>query len=97
MTVHHLVLFDFDPGLTDTQAAELFARIDALLRQIPGVTDVKLGKNFTTRAPGVTHAAVVTMKDKQALAGYGPHPKHVEVQGLLKPHLKNLSVVDIET
>ena len=97
MTVHHLVLLDLDGGLSDAQAAELFERSAGLLKQIPGVMDVKSGKNFTSRAPNVTHGLIVTMKDKDTLAGYGPHPKHVEVQGMLKPHLKNISVVDFET
>lgn len=97
MTVHHMVLLDLDAGLSDVQATEMFGKIAGLLKQVPGVVDVKSGKNFTTRAPNVTHAVIVTLKDKQALAGYGPHPKHVEVQGILKPHLKNISVVDIET
>ena len=96
MTVHHMVMLELDGGLSDTQATEMFAKTGALLRQIPGVVDVKSGRNFTTRAPNVTHATIVTMKDKQALAGYGPHPKHVEVQAILKPHLKSLSVVDFE-
>lgn len=97
MTVHHLVLLELKDELSATQEAEVFAKLDGLLRQIPGVMDVKAGKNFTNRAPNVTHATLVTMKDKETLSGYGPHPKHVEVQGILKPYLKSLSVVDFET
>ena len=96
MTILHLVLFDLKDEFSGTLEAELFAKTDALLKQIPGVIDIKSGRNFTTRAPNVTHASVMTMKDKESLAGYGPHPKHVEVQGMLKPYLKGLSVVDIE-
>lgn len=96
MPVHHMVMLELDGGLSDPQAAEMFGKIAGLLQQIPGVLEVKSGRNFTARAPNVTHATIVTMKDKQALAGYGPHPKHVEVQGMLKPHLKSLSVVDFE-
>lgn len=56
-----------------------------------------MGQELASRASNVTHAAIVTLKDRQSLAGYGPHPNHVEVQQILKPHLKSLSVVDIET
>ncbi|MSQ70136.1 MAG: Dabb family protein [Betaproteobacteria bacterium] len=96
MTILHLVLFDLKDEFSGALEAELFAKTDALLKQIPGVIDIKSGRNFSTRAPNVTHASVMTMKDKESLAGYGPHPNHVEVQGMLKPYLKGLSVVDIE-
>jgi Stress responsive A/B Barrel Domain len=58
--------------------------------------DVKAGSNFTDRAPNITHGTLVTLKDKQALAGYGPHPNRVEVLGMLKPHLKSIMAVDVE-
>jgi len=96
MAVHHLVMLELDGGLSDAQATELLGKVAGLLKQIPGVMDVKSGRNFTARAPNVTHASLVTLQDKQALAGYGPHPKHVEAQGLLKPHLKSITVVDFE-
>lgn len=96
MTIHHLVLLDLNE-LSTAQEVEVFAKFDGLLRQIPGVIDFKIGRNFTNRAPNVTHAAIVTMKDKESLAGYGPHPKHVEVQGILKLYVKSMSVVDFET
>ncbi|MEO8923949.1 MAG: Dabb family protein [Caldimonas sp.] len=97
MTVHHMVLLEFDDKLSDAGVGQMFGAIDRLLKQIPGVMDVQWGRNFASRASNVTHAAIVTLKDRQSLAGYGPHPNHVEVQQILKPRLKSLSVVDIET
>lgn len=96
MTIHHLVLLELNE-LSAALEAEVFVRLDGLLRQIPGVIDVKTGRNFSDRTPNISRALVVTMKDKQSLAGYGPHPKHVEGQGILKPYVKSLSVVDFET
>lgn len=96
MTIHHIVLLEFNDKLSDAQELEMFVRIDGLLRQIPGVIEVKGGKNFTDRAPNVSRAVIVTLKNKEALSGYGPHPKHIEAQGILKPYLKSLSVVDFE-
>jgi hypothetical protein len=97
MTVHHMVWLELDSGLSVAKATEMFGKVAGLLKQIPGVMDVKAGRNFTARAPNITHATLVTLKDKEALAGYGPHPKHVEVQGILKPHVKNLLLVDTAT
>jgi len=96
MAIQHLVLLDLDAGLAEAEGAELFRKMAGLLKQVPGVLDVKGGRNFTSRAPNVTHGLIVTMKDREALAGYGPHPKHVEAQGMLKPYVKNISVVDFE-
>lgn len=92
-----MVLLEFDGKLSDPGVGQMFGAIVRLLKQIPGVVDVQWGRNFASRASSVTHAAIVTLKDRQSLAGYGPHPNHVEVQQILKPHLKSLSVVDIET
>ncbi len=97
MTVQHMVLLEFDGKLSDAAVGEMFGAIDGLLKQIPGVMDVQWGRNLAGRVSNVTHAAIVTLKDRQSLAGYGSHPNHVEAQQILKPHLMSLSVVDIET
>ena len=96
MTILHVVLLEMKDELSTDLAAELFAKVDAMLKQIPGVIDVKTGRNFTTRSPNVTHASIMTMKDKETLANYRPHPIHVEAQGMLKPYLKGSTVADIE-
>ncbi len=96
MTVEHIVFIEANEGQSEQVAQELLDGIAGLKGKIPGVLDVKLGANFTNRAPGVTHAAVVTLEDKEALAGYGPHPDHKEVLKLLLPFAKNVTVVDIE-
>ena len=96
MTVEHIVLIEPNEGVTETQMQEIMDGIRGLKGKIPGVLEVKIGGNFTDRAPGVTHAAVVTLSDKEALAGYGPHPAHKDVLDILLPATKNLTVADIE-
>ncbi len=96
MAVKHIVLFELHDSVTEADAEGMFGTIQQLLVNIPGVIDVSVGKNFTDRAPNVTHGAVVTLESKQALEGYGPHPNHVEVQGILKPNVKSVSAVDFE-
>ena len=96
MTILHAVLLEMKPELTPDLATELFSKTDAMIKQIPGVIDVKSGRNFSDRTPNITHASVMTMKDKETLAKYRPHPIHVEVQGMLKPYLISASVADIE-
>ncbi len=96
MSIEHIVLIEANEGKSEQEAKELLDAISGLKGKIPGVLDVKLGANFTNRAPDVTHAAVVTLEDKEALAGYGPHPAHKDVLKLLLPFAKNVTVVDIE-
>ena len=54
------------------------------------------GKDFSGRAGYFTHSVIVTMRDKDVLADYGPHPAHKEVQGILGPIVKTLWVIDFE-
>lgn len=96
MTVEHIVLIETNEGVTDAQMDEVMNGIRGLKGKIPGVLEVKIGDNFTDRAPGITHAAVVTLTDKEALAGYGPHPAHQELLKILMPAAKSLTVADIE-
>lgn len=45
MTVHHMVLLEFDGKLSDAGVGQMFGAIDRLLKQIPGVMDVQWGRN----------------------------------------------------
>ena len=69
--------------------------IKSLKEKIPGVLEVKISDNITDRAP-YSHGAIITMQNRETLAGYGPHPAHQDVLQLLKPVAANLVVVDIE-
>jgi len=96
MSVHHIVLLGFNDDVAEAAIVAMSSTINGLIRQIPGVTDVKWGRDFSVRTPNVTHVSVVTLTDRQALAGYAAHPKHLEALGILKPNIKHLSVVDFE-
>ena len=96
MTVEHLVLIETNDGVTDAQAQEVMDGIAGLKGKIPGVLGVKIGKNFTDRAPHISHAAAITLADKEALVGYGPHPAHQDLLKILMPIAKSLTIADIE-
>ncbi len=97
MSVEHIVLLEPNDGVSDEQMAEALAAAAGLKDKVPGVLAVKFGKNFTDRAGNITHAANVTLADKQALAGYGPHPAHQAVAKILGGLAKNLMVVDFQS
>lgn len=96
MSIQHIVLLELNDGVSDETAQGALTAIAGLKDKVPGILDIKTGKNFTDRAGNISHGAVVTLKDKDALAGYGPHPAHQEVVATLKQHVKNITVVDFE-
>jgi UDP-N-acetylenolpyruvoylglucosamine reductase len=79
MPVNHVVWIKF---AAETSAQRITEHMDALRRlktDVPGINHLSVGANFTNRAHGFTHGLVVELKDKEALAGYAVHPRHVEV------------------
>ena len=95
MAIQHLVLIRFH---TDVDASRIQHHLDALqhLRaEIPGILALTVGINFSDRAQGYTHAAVVTLADRAALAAYAAHPVHVAVATALRRDSEYL-VVDYE-
>ena len=96
MTVEHIVLLEFQEDADPAAIEAAVAGIHKLKGAVPGVLEVKTGKNFTDRAGAITHAAIVTLEDKAALEGYGPHPAHQEVAGALRAIAKSLMAVDFE-
>ncbi len=97
MAVEHIVLFEPKDDATDEQVRAAMDAIRELKGKIPGILDLKMGDNFTDRAPNVKQAAIVTLESKEALAGYGPHPEHQKVLALLNIAMSGWTVVDFET
>jgi hypothetical protein len=97
VAVQHLVLIETNVGVTDAQIEGLLDGVTGLKGKIPGVLDVKIGKNFTDRAPHISVAGVITLADKASLAAYGPHPAHQDVLKVLAALAKSVTIADIET
>ena len=97
MTVQHIVMIEFKDGTSDEAITEALNAVGELKDKIEGVLEVQSGKDFSGRAGNFTHGIIVTMRDKDVLSAYGPHPAHKEVQGLLGPIVETLWVIDFET
>ena len=96
MAVEHIVMIEPNDNVSDAEMKQVIEGIKELKDKIPGVLDIKIGDNFTDRAPHISHAAVITLADKEALAAYGPHPAHQELLKILLPAAKSLTIADIE-
>ena len=96
MTVQHIVMIEFNDGVAEDAKIAALKSVEGLKGKINGVEKVESGKDFSGRAGDFTHSVIVTMRDKDVLAAYGPHPEHKAVQGILGPIVKTLWVVDFE-
>jgi hypothetical protein len=73
----HVIMFKA-AALTPEGEAELFAEL-ARLKEVPGVVDFALGKNFGDRSRGFDFCMRVTFKSREDLAAYDAHPVHKSV------------------
>jgi hypothetical protein len=96
MTVQHIVMLEFNDGVAEDAKMAALREVHGLQGKIDGIEKVESGKDFSGRAGDFTHSVIVTMRDKDVLAEYGPHPAHKEVQAVLGPIVKTLWVIDFE-
>lgn len=95
MPVNHVVLLKFNAGVPPERIDAHLRALATLRERVPGITALSVGANFSERSRGYTHALVVTLRDRDALAAYAPHPAHVEVAAPLRQDAE-LLVVDYE-
>lgn len=79
MAIQHIVWIKNRGSAGEEQMRALLDRIKALQKSIPGVISISAGRNFTDRANGYSHGAIITLIDRQALQNYIEHPRHTEV------------------
>ena len=96
MPVEHQVWFAFKQGTSDERIAFHENGLRSLKDKIPGIIDLKVGRNFTDRAPGFQLGLSVTLTDKDALDVYGPHPEHKKVAGAIREDADKVMAVDFE-
>lgn len=83
--ISHIVLLKLRKSLSEDEYQQFSQGLEQL-KQIPGVVSVHYGKqedmyaDYNDRSKGFTHALVVVLKDKAALAAYDSNPLHVVVK-----------------
>ncbi len=95
MAVQHIVWIKFNDGVDGKRIDEHMAALKSLEDNVPGITGLTIGENFTDRAEGYTHGLIVTLTDRAALDTYVTHPYHVEVAQALRAD-GSLLVLDFE-
>ena len=94
--LRHAVLFSFKADSYPAGVAEVEAAFAALPGQIPEIHDFEYGTNNSPEGldRGYTHLFFVTFKSEADRAVYLPHPAHLAFVEVLKPHLKDVLVLD---
>lgn len=96
MRVDHMVWFKFKPEVSEDRIDDLMQQLEALQGVVPGILEIRTGKNFTQRSQGHTHALVVILESKAALEAYGPHAAHQKVVAQLREVTESILALDIE-
>lgn len=99
-TVTHIVLLWLkDPQ--DAAGKQKIIEATESFKQIPGVLRVAVGEPLPDTRPTVDTTydlgIAITMRDREALAAYGPHPIHQKAANeVLLPRIKSIKAYDIE-
>lgn len=98
--IKHVILWQFKDELSESEKAELGAKIKQGLEDlkgvVPGLTDIHVSVNPlpSSNADILLDSTVV---DQAALDGYAVHPAHVKVKdGLIVPNTKLRVCMDYE-
>jgi len=94
--LRHVVLFSFLESSSATDIVAIETAFEALPTKIPEIIDFEWGLNNSPEGlnKDFTHCFLVTFADEAGRAAYLPHPEHLAFVDLLKPHLKDVLVVD---
>lgn len=79
MSSIHIAIFKWKDGTSEEEVSEILSVIRNLRTKVPGVRDIRCGKNYHRASQGFTHGVVVFADDQAALQAYRNHPDHLRV------------------
>lgn len=96
MVYRHAVMFQFTEEATKEQIKAVVDGFKELPKKIDTIIDFEYGTNVSPEKhdKGLTHFFLVTFKDKAGLNVYLPHQAHTDFVKILKPVLKDVTVID---
>lgn len=94
--LRHVVMFSFNDDSYPAGVAEVEQAFVGLSDKISQIHDLEWGINNSPEGldNGFTHIFFVTFKSDADRAVYLPHPDHLAFVEVLKPHLKEVMVLD---
>jgi len=91
--VTHIVLFRFEEA---ADAAEARRQLLELAGQIPGMTKLEVGLDFTRSARSFELGLITRHESRAALEAYQVHPEHVRVATFIRSKIAGSAAVDFE-
>lgn len=94
--LRHVVLFAWKEDTPPQKVREIEEAFAALPSKLDLIADFEWGTDVSVEgiARGYTHAFLVTFKTKADRDAYIPHPDHKAFVEFMKPHMKQVLVVD---
>lgn len=72
----HIFGFRWKEHATDAEKQRASREIRAFQGTVPGLIDVSVGENLSTRGQGYTFAGLMRFTDREACDAYAAHPAH---------------------
>lgn len=95
--MEHLVLFKMSKDLTDDQEKDMLDHLYTLQYHYRHIIAISVGRIFSKRSKGFTHALFARFASKEALAGYYEHPSRKSVlDQFVMPYCEDLLTLDFE-
>lgn len=94
--LRHAVFFQFKESSSAEDIQGVVDAFAALPKKIDSIIDFQYGTNNSPEGldDGFTHCFVLTFKDEAGRAKYLPHPAHKAFGDVLRPHMKDVFVID---
>lgn len=95
--VKHVIIWDFNDGMTADEKKSAAARMKNELEALNGVIDGIINIHVITEALGTSNGDIMLdslFEDEKALAYYADHPEHVKVKEFVKTVVKARKCVD---
>ncbi|QDT06548.1 Stress responsive A/B Barrel Domain protein [Rubripirellula lacrimiformis] len=94
--LRHAVFFAFKDSSSAEDVQGVVDAFEALPSKIDSIQGFQWGTDNSPEglADGFTHAFVLSFADEAGRAKYLPHPEHAAFGGVLRPHMKEVFVVD---
>lgn len=94
--LRHVVMFQFKEESSKKEIQEVVDAFRALPSKIPEIAAFEYGTDNSPEglAKGYTHCFLVSFKSEEDRAVYLPHEAHLAFVEVLKPHMKEVMVID---
>jgi hypothetical protein len=94
--LRHAVFFAFKDSASESDVQGVVDAFAALPEKIDSIIDFQYGVNNSPEGldDGFTHCFLLTFADEAGRAKYLPHPAHKAFGAVLRPHMKDVFVID---